>query len=236
MGIFGGKQLPVTSYGYQAPPGATVTGWRCPGDDCGRSEGIPPRRWPARCPDCGTALDPSFAEPWAHDARRMEIDAILRNPDDSPYLVDLMRIESEVWNYKDGIRRNDLAAARRAQQDLFAISAKFQSEDGHFVTGSSYLVVVLHGLQHGDVNGAAEELLGLYPTLITTKVDDNNAQRTTSRQFIACCVEFLEHPTGRRHPSADRIHRMMLDVADRARNVLTADNLSGLARLGSPRR
>jgi hypothetical protein len=185
---------------------------------------------------CETTLDPMFAEPWAHDARRMEIDAVLRNLGANPYLADVMRVESEVWNYRDGIRRNDLAAARRAQQDLFAISAKFQAEDGYFVTGSSYLLVVLYGLRHGDVDGAAEELLGWHPTLVTTDVANNNAQRTTSRQFVACCVEFLEHPAGRRHPAADRIHRMMLDVADRARNVLTADNLSGLARLASPRR
>ncbi len=166
----------------------------------------------------------------------MEIDAILRNPDDNPYLVDLMRIESEVWNYKDGLRRGDGAISRRATAALFAVTTKIQAEDSYFVPGSGYLIVVLHGVGNGDFDGAAEVLLAWHPTLVTTDVEDDNSQRTTSRQFISCCVEFLEHPVGRRHPTADRIHRMMLDVADRARNVLTADNLSGLARLGAPRR
>jgi hypothetical protein len=96
MGIFGKKPLPSTSYGYQAPAGAVVTGWECPGEGCKRSDTTPPRRWPASCSACGTALDPMFAEPWAHDARRAEIDAVLRNPDDNPYLADVMRVESEV--------------------------------------------------------------------------------------------------------------------------------------------
>ncbi len=72
------RRPPPTKFGYQPPEGATATTWRCTGEEGGRMGEwgeSDPARWPRRCPECGSRLEPQLDEPWAHEARRMELDA-----------------------------------------------------------------------------------------------------------------------------------------------------------------
>ncbi|MFJ3755426.1 hypothetical protein [Streptomyces sp. NPDC090080] len=106
MGLFARhKALPPTRYGYRPPRGAVGLRWICPYDECGRGgPDRPSDRWPSTCPECGTALVTfSLAEPWQHEAKRVEIDARLNG---SPQYGDPGRARAEdlLWSADDALR------------------------------------------------------------------------------------------------------------------------------------
>lgn len=231
MGLFKAK-LPPTSYGYQPPPGARANGWRCPNPrDCGQIGHEAPRRWPVSCPNCGTQVDPTFEDPWGHDARRLELDFILADPQRDSSFKRLMRVESDVWYYKEALITGNAADADAARHDLRLTTAELEADSPYFISGQGYFQIVTHGLEYGDISGVADELLAWYPTVNTDGVDNDNSRRTTSRQFVASCIRFLEHRSGSRHTSANAIYQAMEDVAIRIKDVLTADLEEGLARV-----
>ena len=106
------RRPPRTSYGYLAPPDARVSGWRCYREGCGRADEPAPRSWPALCPGCRRPVDPTFEEPWAHEARGVELSHNLGSTD--PYMRGHAEIEQHVWAYKDAWLRGDSSAAEAA--------------------------------------------------------------------------------------------------------------------------
>lgn len=236
MGIFRSKSLPRTSYGYQPPPEATASGWKCPGPECGDGDEATPRRWPALCTACGTQVDPSFDEPWAHQARRLEIDHILRDPAQNSSYKTLVRVESDVWDYKDALMRHHASSASRARHAFRRTVTDIVRTDHYFVSGTSYFQVVLAGLEYADVDGVADELLTWYPEIDTRDVETDDARRFNSRYFISCGVRFLEDPRGSQQRDADKIYRAMLDIAARIKDVLTVSNEEGVTRVRAIRK
>jgi hypothetical protein len=188
MAFFKAKQIPQTSYGYQAPPGATAHGWFCTNRDCSHSEHEPVKRWPFPCQECGSPTDPLFDEPWAHEARGIELQYILTNfPDrDGGYSA----MAWPTWQYKEVMRHNKLEAAHQARLDARALE-QVRSADSWWNPGSLYFPLLWEELEAEDIDGAADDLTHWLSITKTDDVENDNTNRTNSRQVIDMTLRFF---------------------------------------------
>lgn len=127
MRLFRQNLLPRTSYGYQPPPGAAVTGWRCAtsyksatGQGCGVQGDEVPRRWPFPCPSCGGPTDVVLAGPWQHEAKGVELQYLLANDVDDEGLTAFQWI---MWRHTEARRTGNREAAAHARRDFRAMDA-----------------------------------------------------------------------------------------------------------------
>jgi hypothetical protein len=218
MGLFRrSRPLPVTSYGYVAPPGATARGWRCPGDDCGTGGETAPRRWPFRCPECGEPVDPEFDEPWAHEAR-------------GPWLRRQMEMANQevrgfwegelaAWVHRDALRAGDASAARSAQ----AAAHRLAERTGGETTGSLHFHIVDASIRHDRLDDAAVELEFWLTRTRTDGVEESGSRRTNCRGLLGAMVTFLEHPGAAQHPAAPALRGAAAELRDAISEVLTVD-------------
>ncbi len=227
------RRPPRTSHGYLAPPDARVAGWKCSNNKCGTTEWEAPRSWPHRCHGCGHPADPTFEEPWAHDAKGYRIRRDLADPESSRR--ETAEIELMVWTYKQACLRGDRAAAEDAWQ------AYRQAEWSSRQPGASWMAswpmseMVAVAARFGDVDRAADEILGCYPFIDTRDVDNDNTRRTISRGFVSTCIGVLECEATIDHPREAEIYAAMRDVANRIDGVLMDHHHRGFQRLGEMR-
>lgn len=223
MRLFGRTSTPpVTSYGYQAPAGATVDGWRCPADGCGVGGDAAPRRWPFRCTNCGTAADPTFDEPWAHDARGPWLRHQLRSS--RPQLRHIWEGQLHGWLYRDALQAGDRSAAEHARSDAHRFVDR-HAEDESTIAGNVHFPIVSDSLQHGLLDEAADELGFWSARAVTDGVEDDDTRRTDCRQLLASMLAFLEHPGGPAHPSARVLTTNAAALRDAIHHVLGTDLL-----------
>jgi hypothetical protein len=212
MPLFGQKQLPVTSYGYQPPSGATARGWKCTNiQTCGNGGNVPPRRWPMRCPRCGQPCDPVFDEPWAHEARGTELYWQLSN---DPIRGGRFAQEGLMaWNLKDALLRRDARAATAARVMLRDYVAGKQDEGSNWDPLSTMWQAIRHALDAGDLDGAADDLC-FWLSVSTGKNAENDTQvRGNARTVISTAGDFFDARGGATHPRAREIREGCLRVA-----------------------
>jgi hypothetical protein len=231
------RALPRTSYGYQPPDGATARGWDCPADGCRTGGGPAPRRWPHRCPECGSSTDPRLDEPWAHEARGPWLRHELRRcpPGARPVWRDALH----GWLVRDALRCGDLDGARGAAGEVLReLRGRQPGGDGRLL-----FPIVTEFLAHDQLDPAADLLIGWVGRAEVRDVEDDDATRTDCRELLAGLLTFLEHPAARHHPATERLVGDARALRDAVRQVLTVDLLHrtrhldarGFVPAGAPR-
>lgn len=213
------RPLPRTSYGYQPPDRATARGWECLTDGCRTGDEPAPRRWPHRCPECGSPTDPRLDEPWAHEARGPWLRHELRRcqPGERPVWRDALN----GWLVRDALRCGDLDAARSAVADVQReLRSRRPGGDGELL-----LPLVTDLLAHDELDQAADALISWGVRAVVRDVEDDSAARTDCRQLLAGLLTFLEHPAARYHPATERLVGDAAALRDAVRHVLGADLL-----------
>jgi hypothetical protein len=231
MGFFTRQQLPVTSYGYQAPAGAVARGWRCLNDEtCGRGGDASPRRWPFTCPDCGGPTDPALAEPWQHDARGVEIQYLLQKGVNDGGFTET---EWPVWCHKDALRRNDPAAAARARAEYRALEESRALDAGYawWTPGRGYFLLVWQALEVGDLDSAADDILHWLDVSNAEDVENDNERRSNCRNAIDSVIRFVDTPGATRHPATAAIREQGLALAADAFPILNDGQQAAVTRL-----
>ncbi|MGI5243747.1 CHAT domain-containing protein [Dactylosporangium sp. CA-139066] len=212
------RRPPRTSYGYLAPDRARVRGWECNHPGCGRvsePDDPPPARWPHPCPDCGADTDPTFPEPWAHEARgyrirhdRASADHLRRS---------LAEVELHVWEYKDGWLRGDETAVGKAWRGFRAAQRRTGLPRGWL-----FHELVQLAAAADDLDRAAPELMEWYAELhLGPGLDDDNERRTAVRNFVSLSAIVLERTASIGHRDEERLMAAMRDVVRRGDEVLT---------------
>lgn len=228
VGFFKPKPLPPTSYGYSPPPGATTHGWVCTNRDCGRSDHEAVRRWPKPCPHCGAATDPLFDEPWAHEAQGVELQWFIRN--DPERGGGFHQTQWEVWQLKDALLRGDQSRASQARARGRAYAQKRHEEDRRWGPGHMLFHFVWYDLEARDLDAAADDLLFWASLSSTEDVENDNTNRTNSRQFVDMTSRFLANG-GARHPQAPAVKQACLRIAEAAFQILNGEQQNAVRQM-----
>lgn len=220
MAFFKPKSLPATSYGYLPPTGATAHGWKCTNYDCGTSDHEPVRRWPKPCAQCGSATDPLFDQPWEHDADGVELEWLLKNHPDRG--GGFHKTRWHIWRFKDALLRGDQGGAAEARVDARAYAAKRLKEDSWFGLGDVYFLLVWHDLEASNLDWAADDLMSWFGLSSTDDVENNNTNRTNSRQIIDMTAGFRD-AGGSSHARMADIRSACLGIAEAAFQILNRE-------------
>ena len=223
MALFGPKPLPLTSYGYAPPRGAAVKGWACTNrENCGTGDDYPPARWPVRCPQCGWPCDPTFNEPWAHEAKGIELNWQVCN-DPNEYSREIAAQQLLAWRLKDALRRRnpaEAAAARAATRDYVQ---RRVSGGGYFNPGFTLFDAVWDGIEAVDMDGAADDLC-FWGNLPAREGASNDSDvRSNASQLISLASKFFAAPGGSAHPRAAEIRQGALRVVAPCYSDLSRD-------------
>lgn len=223
MGLFAQRKTPPpTRYGYRPPQGAVGLRWICPSDGCGR--GGPDHssdRWPRTCPVCGTAVVTfSFAEPWQHEAKRVELDARLNR---SPDYGDPARARAEdlLWSADDALRTGhpdrvpelatrladlldaDRAAGRARGYDQLFHLVRLLGADGRWTFAVDVLRRWRRSVRHDDL--------------------EDNDQRTEARLLAASLIFCLEEAPSTFLQERQDAWEMLREFVPIIESVTTAD-------------
>ncbi len=229
MPLFGPRPLPLTSYGYQPPRGATARGWRCTNDDCAAGEREPVSRWPFRCRQCGWPADPDFDEPWAHEALGVELSAEIRAHTGARALVAHDRLMN--WQLKEALRRSDAAASAAARSAIRRLAMGRHREDRSWNPVFLIGPAVWDTLAAGDLDGAAEDLCFWLGISAGEGAADDNSLRHNARAVIDAGARFLAAPGGAAHSRAAEIRTGCLRVAEGAFAVLNPEQQAAIMRM-----
>jgi hypothetical protein len=228
MPLFKSQQIPRTSYGYQPPPGSTAHGWACTVYECGRSDHQVVKRWPFACVGCGGPTDPLFNEPWAHEARGVELQYILTHYPDRD--GGFSEKQWPIWQYTDATLHNDSEGAARARASARSLDAKL-SQDSWWIPGDLYYQLVWAELAANHIDGAAEDLVHWLSLSVPDDVENNNSNRTNCRQVVDMVIRFFANPGTEEHPLAPQIRTACLDIGAAAFPVLNNELQAGINRL-----
>ncbi|MFJ9347905.1 hypothetical protein [Streptomyces sp. NPDC101237] len=223
MGLFARhKALPPTRYGYRPPRGAVGLRWICPYEECGRGgPDRPSDRWPGTCPGCGTALVTfSLAEPWQHEAKRVELDARLNG---SPEYGDPGRARAEdlLWSADDALRAGapdripELATRLADLLDAGRATGRVHGYDQLF-----HLVRLLGG--GGEWPLAAGVLLRWRRSVRHDDLEDN-VQRTEVRMLASSLIFLLEEAPATFAADRQAAWETLREFVPLIENVTTAD-------------
>ncbi|MFJ5812094.1 hypothetical protein [Streptomyces sp. NPDC093093] len=223
MGLFTRRKAPPpTRHGYQPPPGALCLGWICPFDGCGHGgPDAPSDRPPRTCPECGTPVVTSrLAEPWQHEARRVELDARLNG---SPAYGDPDRAHAEnlVWTADDALRTGRTAripaiAARLA--DLIDAGRAAGRPHDH---AQLFQLVRLLGAA-GEWSLAAEVLHRWRRAVRHDDLEDND-QRTEARMLASSLIHLLEEAPASFTSERQSVWEVLREFVPVIESVTTAD-------------
>jgi hypothetical protein len=228
MALFGPKQIPATSYGYQPPTGATAWGWACVNSySCGAMVREPVKRWPKACPKCGSPTDPLFDDPWDHEARGVELEYRIRNNVESGGFDE---DQWQAWRFKDAAMRGDRAGMAEAR-----ISARRRAQDrlaaGNSWTPASIFIPLTHeGHVAGDLDGVADDLLYWMSVSSLEDVETHNNNRANARQLIDAVERFLQ-AGGEGRPKAAEVKQGALKIAEAAYPILNAQQQATVMRM-----
>lgn len=228
MPLFKPKALPATSYGYMPPAGATAHGWVCTNFDCGVSEHEPVRRWPKQCTQCGAVTDPLFDEPWAHDADGVELQWLIRNHPERG--GGFHQDRWQIWQFKDALRRGDRNTAEQARSTARAHAVDRMENDSWWGPGDIFFHLVWHDLEARDLDWAADDLIFWLGVSSTEDVENNNTNRTNSRQVIDMTARFLA-AGGASHARTPEIKAACLKIAEGAFQILNREQQATVAQL-----
>ena len=228
MGLFRSQSVPMTSYGYQPPGGATVHGWVCTNNDCSVSEHEPVKRWPKACTTCGSPADPLLDVPWKHEAEGVELQWILQNHPERG--GGFYRDQWEVWQFRDAALRGDLAGIVEARRHVRAYVSE-RSTDKWWGPGSVFFHFVWVGIEVSDLDGAADDLCYWLSISSSDDVENNNTNRTNCRQVIDMSARFLAALGGRGHPRVPEISKGCLSLAEGAYQVLNREQQNTIAQM-----
>lgn len=220
-----GKKTPRTSFGYQAPTGARVAGWRCHADGCHQGGFEVPRRWPYPCPGCGRPADPVFDEPWEHESRGYELRSLASSPNRTDR--DLATLGLLVWRYDTAFRNGDRDGAEAVRADLRATAAAFQADGSDWSLSTTRARMVRLAVNAGELAAAAQEKLAFYQDVRKLSKDDleHSLPRGEARLFFRTCLTFLGDPRSVGHPDEVYVTDKMTAIGDllRASDYLTMD-------------
>lgn len=230
MSLFGPKQLPLTSYGYQPPRDATAKGWECTNrEDCSAVEHVPPRRWPVRCPKCGHPCDPVFNEPWAHDAEGVELKREISNRPATRAEAVSSRLLN--WEFKDAIRRGDRRSAAAARAAIRRYADEQHRRSPLWNPVFVLFFPVWNSLDAGDLDGAADDLCYWLSVSTGEGAEGNGNVRHNARTVIDMAAKFFAAPGASAHPRAPEIRKGCLRVAEGAFQVLNAQQQSAINQM-----
>lgn len=211
------RRPPRTAAGYLAPPEAQVRGWRCAAG-CGLSDQAAPRSWPHPCPGCGQPTEPTFEEPWAHEARGFELRRDVASADE--YRRAGAETALLAWTYADARRRGDdpaaAAAWQAARDDLLRAGA-----------GHSPWEIVRAATECDDLDRAIGLLLEWYPTIDTSDVANDSARRAAARNFVSLCIGVLEREASIGRAGEAALDAAMREMHDRHEDIPVANHRPG---------
>jgi hypothetical protein len=229
MPWFGPRPLPLTSYGFQPPPGATAHGWKCTNYDCGRTEYEPVRRWPVCCRSCGSPADPLLDKPWAHEAEGVELNwQVIHHPERGGGTTQERLM---CWNLKDALLRRDIPGAQVARATIRRHAGKRALEDLCWSPSYVFCVAVLDAMAVGDMDGAADDLCFWLSISSGDNAEDDNRNRTNSRTAIETSMKFIAAPGGISHRRAPEIRQGCLSLAEGAFTVLNRDQQAAITQM-----
>jgi hypothetical protein len=206
MALWRWRQRPLTSYGYQPPPGATVRGRRCASRDCG----VPVGRWRRRCGRCGGPADPEFDEPWAHEALGAELTWLARGGPARE--AGAARDRLVAWRVKDAVVRRDDHAAAQARLVMRDYADRRRAEDSLWSPGPMLGLAVSGALRLRDLDGAAGDLC-FWLEISGEDAAGGRPGFGNATSVMNAVVTFLAAPGGAAHPLAEEIRRGCLRVA-----------------------
>ena len=205
--LLGPQSLSLTSYGYRPPPEATAHGWRCANGNCAAAG----RRAQRGCRRCGSPVDPEFDEPWAHEARGVQLGWQVDNM--SQHGAGLARERLLAWQLKDALLRKDGAAAAGCRAGMRDYAGRRQAADGRWNPGLLYSLGVFCALDLGDLDGAASDLCFWLAVRTHGGLSLDNGACPDDNSVMLAAVAFLDAPGGADHPRAAEIRKGCLRVA-----------------------
>lgn len=201
------RRPPRTSYGYQAPPEATIRGWRCANYECGAAV----RRWPRRCRLCGWPANPDFDEPWAHEALGAELSWRVRHFPDAKAVIPRERLIE--WRLKDALLHRDLPSAAAARAAMHRYISSRQAAGGRWDPGFLLGLAVFDAVELGDLDGAAGDLCHWLSQYAGGCPQAGRAALANAESVMNAGLAFLAAPGGEDHPRAAEIRKGCLRVA-----------------------
>lgn len=232
MRLFTGRAsaLPPTRYHYQPPAGAVGVRWICPADDCGRGgPDVPGDRWPRRCPECGGGISTHhLAEPWQHDAKRVELDARLNG---SPDYGDpgLARAEDLVWLVDDALRAGRPGEVAALAAALGALLDGQRGQDHGL--GQEQRFHLVHLIIQGGLFGLAASVLHDWRKSVRYDDLEDNAQRTECRLLFVSAVHYLNEAMEAPTDARQAVWAMLRQFMPIVRDIATADMSRDFTRL-----
>jgi CHAT domain-containing protein len=224
------RRLPTTTYGYTPPPDARADGWRCFNDDCHAGGGPAPRRWPAACPECGGTIDPTFEEPWRHDAEGVQLAHQHRT---SARATDREFAGAYLysWRYKDALLRRDMTRFSAVKKEFGLLLGELSQRADRWAFQMALTGTAWDAVSVADLDFAADLLQAWHPAIHTDDVEENNQTRTEARSFVGACIRYLEHPESIGHAREQDVLAVMNDVKKRAWEILNTSHKDGLDRI-----
>ncbi|WP_410597365.1 hypothetical protein [Amycolatopsis sp. lyj-23] len=220
-----GRKAPRTSFGYQAPAGARIVGWRCHADGCHQGGREIPRRWPFGCPGCGHPADPVFAEPWEHEARGYELRSLATSAEKNER--EIATLDLLVWRYETAFRNGDRPGAQAVREELRATAARLRADDPGWNLSAARFRMVGLAVDAGELTAAAHEVLAYFEDVrdLSEKDLEHNDGRSQARLFFHTCLVFLGDPRSVGHPEEAGVTAAMTKIGDllRASDYLTMD-------------
>lgn len=223
MGLFARrKTLPPTRYGYRPPRGATGVTWICPSDECGR--GGPDRtgdHWPDTCPGCGTAVVTfSLAEPWEHEARRVELDARL-NASPGYGDPDRARAEHLLWSADDALRTGHADRVPEIATRLADLLDTGRAA-GH-APGYDQLFHLVRLLGASGEWPLAAQVLHRWRRSVRLDDLEDNDQRTEARLLASCLIFYVEEAPPASAADRQAVGEVLTGFVPLIESVTTAD-------------
>ncbi|HEV2347310.1 MAG TPA: hypothetical protein VGS97_24665 [Actinocrinis sp.] len=188
------RPWPPTRYGYLPPEDAVVTSWTCGDwDECGKGgPEHPGQRWPRRCPGCKKPIfTHHLEEPWAHAAKRVELDALLSaGPASNGWAR--ARCEDQVWHVEEALLNADTAAADAHRRELDALVLAAEADEPFFHGGSSRLSTIFAALEHQAWDLAIGEIRAWRSTACLEDIEIHQTRGTNARQLVQALLLLLE--------------------------------------------
>lgn len=188
MGLFGHKRMPPrTTFGYEPPEDAVLRSWIC-SDKCGAGDVEPDlRRWPKRCPGCGGEICTNLLEePWAHAAKRVEIDSRIRSPR-FEHDREIAQNDDRLWWFREALTRGDRERAER-QREIIRNNPAFLGP------GYNSFAIVQYALETSYFDLALDELQQWRTRTSFEDLARDNERRTNARQLASQLIAFYETP------------------------------------------
>lgn len=225
---FGASQLPPTAYGYQPPPEAIPVAWKCANQDVCGNGGYEKdvRKWPKQCPNCGSEIVTLTLEaPWQHEAKRVEIDERLQNPE-SDAERELTEEEDLLWYFEDALIKDDPQAAKDILQKALS-----SPPTTYFALRCNRFLFLQTAFTYNNPELAVEVLQNWYQHSNLDKQLDDKEWGINARQLATGILSFIEHDTFGISPRGGEIMTLLDMALPYIERELNTDQLNSLERI-----